>query len=160
MEPNSAVPARFVTLIAAVTARIAKEPVEPALEEVLSSEFPVDGPWFAEIETLCRQGCREGWLCAREHGGIKFGRPVKHGPETHGFSVDVVEMNDIVGPHHSHPGGEIDLVMPFDDAAAFDGVNKGWKVYGPGSAHHPTVTGGRALVLYLLPDGAIQFTRG
>ena len=34
----------------------------------------------------------------------------------------------------------------------------GWKVYAPGSDHFPTVRGGRALVLYLLPAGAIQFT--
>ncbi|WP_369289727.1 DUF4863 family protein, partial [Ramlibacter sp.] len=27
------------------------------------------------------------------------------------------------------------------------------------SAHCPTVTAGRALVLYLLPEGQIQFTR-
>jgi hypothetical protein len=31
-------------------------------------------------------------------------------------------------------------------------------VYEAGSAHHPTVTEGRALVLYLLPQGSIQFT--
>jgi len=32
-------------------------------------------------------------------------------------------------------------------------------VYGPGSAHRPTVRGGKALVLYLLPAGAIEFTK-
>jgi hypothetical protein len=36
---------------------------------------------------------------------------------------------------------------------------EGWPVYGPGSAHHPTVTGGRAVALYLLPGGAVRFTR-
>lgn len=90
---------------------------------------------LAELQALCRTGCEEGWLCAREAGGIKFGRPVKPGAETHGFSVDVVEMDDIAGPHHRHPNGEIDLVMPYDEGAAFDGVAIGWKVYGPGSAH-------------------------
>ena len=35
----------------------------------------------------------------------------------------------------------------------------GWLVCPPGSAHHPTVHGGRALVLYLLPEGRIDFTR-
>jgi hypothetical protein len=33
-------------------------------------------------------------------------------------------------------------------------------VYPPGSAHRPTVSGGRALVLYLLPEGRIEFSRG
>jgi hypothetical protein len=69
-------------------------------------------------------------------------------------------MQDIVGPHHRHPKGEIDMVMPFDETAKFDGTPKGWKVYGPNSAHRPAVAGGRALVLYLLPQGEIEFTRG
>ena len=60
---------------------------------------------------------------------------------------------------HSHPNGEIDLIMPIDAAAQFDGRGAGWKVYRPGSAHHPTVSGGKALVLYLLPEGAIEFTQ-
>jgi hypothetical protein len=89
---------------------------------------------------------------------IRYGRVIKPGPETHGFSVDVVEMRDCAGPHHVHPNGEIDLVMPLDGRAAFDGQGAGWKVYEAGSDHFPTVRGGRALVLYLLPGGAIQFT--
>jgi hypothetical protein len=76
-----------------------------------------------------------------------------------GFSVDVVDMNDIVGPHHRHPGGEIDFIMPVDPQARFDGQSAGWLVYGPDSAHSPTVTQGRALILYLLPRGEIEFTR-
>jgi hypothetical protein len=68
-------------------------------------------------------------------------------------------MDNIEGPHHAHPNGEVDLVMPLDEAARFDGAGAGWKVYGPKSAHRPTVAGGKALVLYLLPDGAIEFSR-
>ncbi len=49
--------------------------------------------------------------------------------------------------------------MPVTPEARFDGGAAGWCVYGPGSAHHPTVTGGEALVLYLLPDGEIEFTK-
>jgi hypothetical protein len=47
--------------------------------------------------------------------------------------------------------------MPIDPDAAFDGSGAGFCVYGPDSAHYPTVRGGAALVLYLLPDGAIDF---
>jgi hypothetical protein len=57
-----------------------------------------------------------------------------------------------------HPEGEIDLIMPMDEGATFDGRGAGWLVCPPGSAHRPTVQGGRALVLYLLPQGQIQFT--
>ena len=67
-------------------------------------------------------------------------------------------MNNIVGPHHRHPKGEIDMIMPLSGEAKFDGVSQGWLVYGPNSDHSPTVTDGEAIVLYLLPDGAIEFT--
>lgn len=62
------------------------------------------------------------------------------------------------GSRSVHPHGEIDLVMPQEGDARFDGQGAGWTVYGPGSAHRPTVRGGRALVLYLLPQGEVRFT--
>ena len=49
--------------------------------------------------------------------------------------------------------------MPLSGSAEFDGHGAGWLVYEPGTAHTPTVSGGKALVLYLLPQGAIEFTR-
>jgi len=76
----------------------------------------------------------------------------------HGFSVDVVDMKDLAGPHHVHPLGEIDLIMPIEGDALFDGHGAGWMVYPAQSAHSPTVSNGRALVLYLLPQGKIEFT--
>jgi hypothetical protein len=48
--------------------------------------------------------------------------------------------------------------MLIDAAAKFDGNGAGWVVYAPGSAHKSTVTAGRAIVLYLLPGGAIDFS--
>ena len=98
-------------------------------------------------------------MCNREAGAIRYGRVIKPGENTHGFSVDVVQMKDVKGPHHRHPLGEIDMIMPITSGARFDGQPKGWLAYGPDSAHHPTVSDGEALVLYLLPDGKIEFTR-
>ena len=95
---------------------------------------------------------------AREAGGIKFGRAVKPGAEARHFSVDVVRMKDVRGPHHVHTTGEIGAIMPIEGEPKFDGMPEGWYVYPPGSDHHPTVSGGDAYVLYLLPDGAIEFT--
>lgn len=149
----------FVAQIAKVTAAIADREPGSELESWLNDRFSADSVWFEETFALCRAGCDEGWLCENERGGVKFGRAVKEGDATHGFSVDVVEMTDVVGPHHSHPNGEIDLVMPLDNGAEFDGRGAGWKVYAPQSAHCPRVRGGKALVLYLLPGGAIEFTR-
>lgn len=152
-------PAQFTDLIATITRRIAGKPLDANLESDLNAAIPADSAAFRDLFEACRAGIAAGWICNREAGGIRYGRVVKSGPATHGFSIDVVEMNDIAGPHHRHPNGEIDLVMPVEGNACFDGRGAGWMVYGPGTAHRPTVSGGKALVLYLLPDGAIEFTK-
>ena len=149
----------FRTLIASVTRSIAGKPLDEALEAELNRDMPQGSSTYEQLFSACRAAVQAGWMCNREAGGIKFGRVVKHGPDTHGFSVDVVDMDQVVGPHHSHPNGEIDLIMPLSPNAKFDGRGAGWRVYGPGSAHSPTVSEGRALVLYLLPDGKIDFTQ-
>jgi hypothetical protein len=152
-------PDRFTDLVATVVAPIAGRPLDAALEADLNAAHPAGGATFRAIFDACREAIAAGRMCSREAGGIRYGRVLKPDPVTHGFSVDVVDMNDVVGPHHAHPNGEIDLVMPLTPEARFDGRGAGWLVYGPGTAHHPTVAGGRALVLYLLPRGAIEFTR-
>ncbi|MGQ9370428.1 4-hydroxylaminobenzoate lyase [Azospirillum sp. ST 5-10] len=149
----------FKTLVRSVTDRIAGRPLDGGLETFLNETFPPDGRTFQDIEAMCRQGADEGWMCEREHGGIRFGRVLAADPELAGFSVDVVRMADVEGPHHRHPDGEIDMVMPITPDARFDGTPRGWKVYGPDSAHRPTVSEGAAYVLYLLPGGKIEFTR-
>lgn len=148
----------FTTLVAGVTSRIMNRALDADLARDLNATLPASGPEVTVIAQMCRDAIRDGWMCSREADGIRYGRVVKAGAATHGFSVDVVDMPTIAGPHHRHPNGEIDLVMPQDAGARFDGHGAGWVVYGPGSAHRPTVTGGRALVLYLLPGGAIEFT--
>ncbi|NDY91370.1 4-hydroxylaminobenzoate lyase [Ideonella livida] len=157
----------FRSLVASVTATLVNRPLDGALAQHLNSVHPAGSPAYEALAAACRQGVAEGWMCAQEHGGIRYGRVLEATEATHGFSVDVVDMLDVAGPHHTHPHGEIDLVMPLaagdgmaaGGSACFDGQPAGWKVYGPGTSHRPTVTGGRALVLYLLPAGAIEFTR-
>lgn len=152
-------PDHLRALIAEVTTAIAGKPLDHDLEGYLNQNIGPDSALSMNLRQACEAGVREGWLCEREAGGIRYGRVFKPAADLQGFSVDVVDMEDVVGPHHRHPNGEIDLVMPQESDARFDGQGAGWKVYGPGSAHHPTVSGGRALVLYLLPEGAIEFTR-
>ena len=149
----------FAEAVETITARIAGKPLNGDLQAFLSENFPPGGEAFDDLAELCRQGIEEGWLCDREQGGIKFGRAIKPGPDTNGFSVDVVEMDDIRGPFHGHPNGEIDMIIPESADAQFDGQSQGWLVYEADSEHYPTVTEGRAIVLYLLPDGQIDFTR-
>ena len=151
-------PHDFQRLIAGVTEQLAGRPLDGTLTTWLNDTYPANGATFRELADACSIGVADGWLCNREGGGIRYGRIFKALPETHGFSVDVVDMKDIAGPHHVHPNGEIDLIMPLTEGATFDGHPAGWCVYGPGSAHRPTVENGQALVLYLLPQGAIEFT--
>ncbi|WP_027797997.1 DUF4863 family protein [Paraburkholderia acidipaludis] len=151
-------PEDFQRLIASVTQRIAGRDLDSDLEAWLNETWPPGGETFEALAQACRNGVAEGWLCNREGGGIRYGRIFKALPQTHGFSVDVVDMKDLVGPHHMHPNGEIDLIMPLAGGATFDGHPAGWCVYGAGSAHCPTVANGEALILYLLPEGAIEFT--
>jgi hypothetical protein len=150
---------QFEQLIAGLTGTIAGQALDDALAARLNAEHGPGTATYEAIFAACREGVRAGWICNREGGGIKYGRVLKAGDATHGYSVDVVDMQDLAGPHHIHPNGEIDLIMPLTPGARFDGHPAGWCVYGPGSAHHPTVSEGRVLVLYLLPQGAIQFTR-
>jgi hypothetical protein len=149
----------FTELIAPITAHAAGKPLDAALEASLARAFPPEGQAVRRITAACHEAIAAGWMCHREHAAIRYGRVVKPGPATHDFSVDVVAMSDIAGGHHRHPHGEIDLIMPIDAGATFDGHGAGWMVYGPDSAHVPTVSGGKALVLYLLPEGAIEFTK-
>mgnify|MGYP003429900327 CR=1 FL=1 len=149
----------FKDQIAKLTAQLVGRPLDADLDQWLNVEHGVGSKTYEQLKLSCQTGVAEGWLCEREGGGIRYGRIFKATPDLHGFSVDVVDMQDIAGPHHAHPLGEIDLVMPLDGDALFDNRPAGWVVYPAGSAHRPTVSRGRALVLYLLPEGRIEFTR-
>ncbi len=149
----------FQTLVKQITSFIGQQTPDKALEARLNEQFPYGGEVCNTIFEACKTGVEEGWMCQYEGGGVRYGRVFKPDSGLDGFSVDVVDMNDIAGPHHRHPNGEIDLIMPLSDNAKFDGHGGGWLVYGPDSSHSPTVTEGRALVLYLLPEGKIEFTR-
>lgn len=146
--------AALTELAAALTGR----PLDADLDAWLNLHHGAGSATFTRLADEIRAGVAEGWLCNREGGGIRYGRIFKAADDLAGCSVDVVDMTDIVGPHHRHPHGEIDLIVPVDAEARFDGRGAGWCVYGPDSAHRPTVRGGRAFVLYLLPQGAIEFT--
>ncbi len=149
----------FQALMAGLTADIAARPLDAALADYLNARHGPHSQSYRAIFDACRAAVAAGWMCKHEGGGIRYGRVIRPTPELHGFSVDVVDMDNIVGPHHLHPNGEIDLIMPLTEGALFDGHPAGWCVYPPGSAHKPTVSAGRALVLYLLPQGAIEFTK-
>ncbi len=148
----------FQKLLKPVTDFISSQPVEPALAEQLEGQFPHSGETFGAIEAACHEAIEDGWMCAQGTAGRRFGRVIESSEETGGLSVDVVDLENIVGPHHRHPTGEICMIMPVTKDARFDGISRGWCVFEPGSDHRPTVTDGEALVLYMLPQGKIEFT--
>jgi len=149
---------QFQELIAPVARYAQGRALDAALQADLNQEFPPEGETFRQIRDACHAGIAAGWLCNQGDAKRRFGRIFEPGTDTHGFSVDVVDITDLVGNHHRHPTGEIDMIMPVTPEARFDDKGAGWLVYPADSAHRPTVTGGRALILYLLPEGKIEWT--
>ncbi|WP_299438797.1 DUF4863 family protein [uncultured Rhodospira sp.] len=145
-------------LLAPVIGEIAAVPWNAALAERLNAMFPPDGPLFSALEARCDDGITTGWMGLQGDEVRKGARVIEPGAATGGLSVDVVQLIDFCGPHHRHPNGEVCAVMPADAAGQFDGNPRGWAVYPPGSDHWPAVTGGRVRILFLLPDGAIEYT--
>ena len=149
----------FKVLLKPVTDLVSGSKIDSALAEELDRRFPPGNKTFDEIEKACHEAIADGWMCAQgSEGGPRWGRVIEPGPETGGLSVDVVDLTDWMGSHHRHPKGEVCMVMPVTPNALFDGKARGWCVYEPLSAHYPTVTDGQALILYMLPDGMIEFT--
>jgi hypothetical protein len=149
---------RFQKLLKPVTDFVSSQVVDTALAEELNRRFPHDEETFKIIEAACHKAISDGWMCAQGSAGRRFGRVIESSEETGRLSVDVVDLENIVGPHHRHPTGEICMIMPVTEGARFDGMPRGWCVFEPGSDHRPTVTDGEALVLYMLPEGKIEFT--
>jgi hypothetical protein len=149
----------FTQLMEPIFRAVEGLPLDADLAARLNREFSPESPTFKVIEGACHAAIAAGWMCSQGSEGRRYGRVVEPAPKTANMSVDVVQLRDVVGPHHAHPTGEICMTMPVTPGARFDGQGAGWCVNEPGSAHHPTVEGGEALVLYLLPEGKIHFTR-
>ena len=154
LPPNQV---KFRKLLSELTSQIHQMALDQDLDNWLNESHGVDSPLYKELKQLTIEGVKEGWLCNREGAGIKYGRVFKPSDDLNSFSVDVVDMENIAGPRHIHPLGEIDLIMPTEGDALFDGRPAGWMVTPPNSEHAPIVSSGRAYVLYLLPQGQIQF---
>ncbi len=151
-------PIEFQQLVAPVARFARGRALGAALQADLNLKFSPEDDTFQQIRAACHAGIAAGWLCGQGDAKRRYGRIFEPGEATHGFSVDVVDITELVGNHHRHPTGEIDMIMPVTAQARFDDHGAGWLVYPPGSGHRPTVTGGRALILYLLPEGRIEWT--
>ncbi|MGZ6143624.1 MAG: 4-hydroxylaminobenzoate lyase, partial [Myxococcales bacterium] len=113
-------PQEFRALVQKVTGPIAGEAIDGALEKKLNAKFPAGGEVFRSLEQACRDGIAAGFMCTQGEGKRKYGRIFEPAEDLAGFSVDVVDIDDLVGNYHRHPTGEIDLVMPQTGDATFD----------------------------------------
>jgi hypothetical protein len=128
-----------------------------AARDTLQREFPPDGPLFAALRELGQAGLTQGWLCSREAGPSRFSRVAK--PDAaDGYSIDAVLLwGD--GPWHKHTRGEVNALIAVEGQPRFCGFEPGWAVFAPGSQHVPSVSGGRMLIFYMLPDGAVEWKK-
>lgn len=110
-----------------------------------------------EVERILVAANEEGWLTPKQATPtLTFGRISKALPETWDQSIDAVDIVG-AGAEHTHPKGEVSYCITLEGDPKFDGHGPGWVVYGPDSHHTPTVEGGRMLIIYFQPGGAIKW---
>ena len=152
---------QFEALMVQIVDQIGDAEWNDNLTTDLASRFPPGGETFEALRALCENGIETGWMGLQGDDTRKGARVIEPGElpgePLRNLSVDVVELADIVGPHHAHPGGEICAVMEVTQGARFDGNGEGWVVYPPGSSHWPSAEGGRLRVMFFLPGGKIEY---
>jgi len=125
-------------------------------EALLSERLDPTGEAAAKLKAELLRLLDAGEIANRGELPVKWGRAAKPGPESGGYSIDVVLMTG-PGPKHRHPKGEVDYCIALEGEPTFDGRKAGWVVMPEDSVHVPTVAGGKMLIVYLLPDGEMEF---
>ena len=132
-------------------------PADPvAARATLTQRLDPAGPAAKALQARLVELLHKGEIANRGELPVRYGRAAKATPETGDYSIDVVHMNG-AGPLHRHPNGEINFCMVLEGSPTFMGQPAGWVVEPPGSQHVPTVAGGTMLIVYLLPQGRIEF---
>ena len=147
------------------------------MERWLNRTYGEGSALYEDLARLIKLGVAEGWAANQEVDGPDYRRSriSEPSPETLHFSITAVYMNsshpkhfvddhgdDILrGQYHSHPYGELNLVVPLDDGAEIRGLQgwqgAGWTAPDPGSGHYPEVRGGALIALFYLPAGRIAY---
>ncbi|MGQ0552937.1 MAG: 4-hydroxylaminobenzoate lyase [Planctomycetota bacterium] len=128
-----------------------------AARAALARAFPHDGPEGRALRATLLAAVQAGTICDRGKDAIRYSRLAKPEATPHALSVDFVWMTG-PGISHRHPRGEVNLCYAVEGDPRFDGQPEGWVVFPPGSEHVPTVSGGRMLIVYFLPGGAVEWT--
>jgi hypothetical protein len=122
----------------------------------LNARFDPTGADAAHLNAALETLLAAGSIADRGELPVMWGRVTKPCEESRGLSIDVVRMTG-PGPRHHHPCGEVNWCVAREGTPTFDGDGPGWVVKAEGSTHVPTVEGGEMLIVYLLPQGAIEF---
>ncbi len=125
----------------------------------LQKRFPFEGEAARALGASLVQAVHDGVICDKGHDPVRYSRLAKPDAATHDFSIDFVWMEG-PGIHHRHPKGEINLCYAVDGDPRFDGLPEGWVTFAPDTTHVPTVSGGRMLIVYFLPEGAVEWIQG
>ena len=140
-----------------MAAAAACDPSDPeAAVAALTAAYPPDGADAKALRESLAGAVADGTICDRGTDELKYSRVVKPAATPHDLSVDVVWMAG-AGPGHRHVRGEMNLCFAVEGEPTFDGHGEGWVVFEPGSAHVPTVEGGRMLIAYFLPGGEMEW---
>jgi hypothetical protein len=129
----------------------------PKAEAALNERFPANSEEIAAIRAAGFAALAAGEIAERGEPGMKWGRISKPEATPGGCSIDVVHMCDSSGPAHTHTNGEVCLCFGESDTATFENRGDTWIVMPAGSRHEPTVRDGSMLILYWLPEGAVQW---
>ena len=127
-------------------------------ESLLAERLAPDSEEARKLNAELVRLLEAGSIAERGELPVRFGRVAKASEETADYSIDVVHMSG-PGPRHRHPKGEIDYCVALNGNPTFDGRPPGWIVLPEDSVHVPTVADGEMLIVYLLPEGQIEFLK-
>ena len=158
MLPKGENKEEFLTIVHGLCGAIRGMALDEDLATYLNKHYGVGTESFERMSSLMQLGVEEGWAAYVEIEGAEYrrGRISEPGFDTAGMSVESGLLRDVKGQYHCHTTGEIDMIIPLESGANFCGAGAGWAVYPPLSEHFPTVQG-RALVLFFLPEGKIEY---
>lgn len=145
----------------------------------LNHHYGINSDFYRKVARLIRLGVEiEGWAANIEIAGRHYRRSRLAEPSanTYWFSITAVYMNSRMdaqgapqhtaedafrGDYHSHPYGELNMVIPLNKEAELAGpsgwCHAGWTAPAPGSAHYPETRGGAIIALFFLPAGRISY---
>lgn len=158
MLPKGENKEELLTIVHELCGAIRGMPLDEDLEEYLNRHYGVGTENFEKLSRLMQLGVEEGWAAYVEIEGAEYrrGRISEPGFDTADMSVESGLLRDVKGQYHCHTTGEINMVIPLEAGANFCGTGAGWLVFPPMSEHFPTVQG-KALMMFFLPDGKIEY---